>query len=657
MLALAPAQSAEARWTAIAARPSSIQPFFACAPAGGAQCQLIEDPTRAAARRGPVGEGAITTGPEQQVSPPLQGSGVEGGYSPAELRAAYGLPSSSNGAGQTIAVVDAFDDPNAESDLSAYRAQYGISPCTGSAGCFRKVNQIGGSAYPAANASWASEISLDLDMVSAICPNCHILLVEANTNEAADLAAAEDDAVAQGATEISDSFGGRALSQPPQIGAAFDHPGIPIAVGAGDQGYGVSSPASNPHVIAVGGTRLVRAANARGWSESVWYSEPRGTGSGCSAEPKPPWQTDSGCAQRTTNDVAAVADPNTPVSIYDSYQTASPWRLAGGTSVATPIVAGAMALADPYTRSFDGAQALYLEAAANGTGALDDVTGGANGSCGSYLCEAGVGYDGPTGLGSIYGAPHVSPAQVQAPTAQTQPASAVTQTTATLNGTVNPNGVALTRCRFYFGSSEAFTPCSSLPQSGTSPIAVSAPLSGLLPGTVYRYRVVASNASTTRSGETLAFTTLGVLAALPLAPVAAAASLPETSRHPVVVGHAAVAGANLASVAGMVRVRLGCPSGRSVCVGTITLRTLRAVSIRVHGRRLSRRVLMLAEGTFRIAGGHAVTLTLHLSASARALLARSRLLQALATVAERRAGKVTRYSFASTIHTRAASRR
>ncbi|HEV2982022.1 MAG TPA: S53 family peptidase [Solirubrobacteraceae bacterium] len=642
-LALVVAQGAQARWTAIAARPSGVQPYFACA-AGDArpQCQLIEDPTRGVARRGPVREGAITIGPEQQVSPALEGSGVEGGYSPADLRLAYGLPSSSNGAGQTIAVVDAFDDPNAESDLAAYRAEYGLAPCIASTGCFRKVDQRGGIAYPEANASWAGEISLDLDMVSAICPNCHILLVEADTNEATDLAAAEDQAVAQGATEISNSFGGRVPSQPPQIAAAFDHPGIPITAGGGDRGYGANSPASSPHVIAVGGTRLVHAGTARGWSESVWYStaggEVHGTGSGCSAEAKPPWQGDSGCPYRTTNDVAAVADPNTPVSVYDSYQTGSPWRLAGGTSVATPIVAASMALADAYTRSFDGAQALYLEAAANGTGVLDDVTVGSNGSCGSYLCEARIGYDGPTGLGSIYGAPSVSPGQVHPPPAvQTKTASAITAISATLNASVNPNGAPVTRCRFYFGSSEAFTPCASLPEAGNSPVAVSASLFDLLPGTAYRYRIVASNASGTSSGEIVTVTTLGAVQGGPALPIESppASSPPQQPRAKLAALYATLADAALAARrSGIVRVKVSCPPQKHACVGAVTLRTARAVVVRVRGHRSSKRVVTLATATFRISGGHTELLTLRLSKAARALLAQSHTLHALAVVDE-----------------------
>jgi subtilase family serine protease len=282
-------QGASAQWTRVSASRSASEPYFAC-PGGGRSlaCQLISDPTRGTGRRGAMREGAITTGPEQEVSPALHGSGVEGGYSPQDLRRAYALPSEIAGAGQTVAIVDAFDDPNAEADMNHYRSEYGIASCTASSGCFRKADQNGGTSYPQPDAGWAGEISLDLDMASAVCPKCHILLVEANTNFASDFAAAENEAAALGATEISNSFGGEAPVMPAQIASAYNHPGIAIAAAGGDHGYGVSVPAASPHVTAVGGTSLVPATSSRGWSESVWYGVQEGvvwgTGSGCSEE-------------------------------------------------------------------------------------------------------------------------------------------------------------------------------------------------------------------------------------------------------------------------------------------------------------------------------------------------------------------------------------
>jgi phosphodiesterase/alkaline phosphatase D-like protein len=404
-----------------------------------------------------------------------------------------------------VAVVDAYDDPNAESDVNFYRSKYEIPACTVASGCFRKVNQAGGASYPAPNRGWAKEISLDLDMVSAICPRCHILLVEAKTNEATDLAAAENEAASLGATEISDSFAEATKMEP---ASAFDHPGIPIAAAAGDSKYGVAWPAANPHVIAVGGTSLSRSGG--GWTESVWSD----TGSGCSPEPKPAWQSDTGCAGRTNNDVAAVADTNTPVSAYDTYETgSSPWLLVGGTSVSTPIVASAMALASPYTRSFDGAQGLYLQAA-SGVGGFFDVVSGSNGFCGSYLCEARPGYDGPSGLGALRGIPEVPP-----PTPATGAAGSITQTGATLGGTVNPHGGRVDECVFEYGPTTSYgasVPCSSLPRSATVPVSVSASITGLLAGSGYHFRLAVSYSGSSAVGADSTFTTLAAGGSLPI---------------------------------------------------------------------------------------------------------------------------------------------
>jgi hypothetical protein len=436
-----------------------------------------------------VPAGAVTTGPEQEVSPAFFGNGVAGGYSPENLRSAYELPSTSAGAGQTVAVVDAFDDPDAESDMNTYRSEYGIAECTASNGCFRKVNEKGGTSYPAPEKVWAKEISLDLDMVSAICPNCHILLVEASEATSASLANAENRAAAMGATEISNSY--TDSGEESVLASDYDHPGIPITAAAGDHGYGTQSPASNPHVIAVGGTTLKPAANSRGWTESVWYEDAggliSGTGSGCSTEPKPAWQPEGDCGRfRTANDVAAVADQNTPVSAYDSYETQSPWLLLGGTSAATPIVASAMALANTYTRSFEGADALYIEEANGGAG-LNDVVSGSNGSCGDYLCEAGPGYDGPSGVGSLHGAPEVQP-----PSYATGEATSIEPTQATLNATVDPHGVSISECEFEYGTTTSYgtrASCSPLPGPQTTPVTVSASISGLTADTPYHFRV------------------------------------------------------------------------------------------------------------------------------------------------------------------------
>ena len=321
-------------------------------------------------------------------------SSTPSGLAPADLQAAYNLPSASAGAGQTVAIVDAFDDPKAESDLAVYRKTFGLPPCTTANGCFRKVDQNGGTSYPRANIGWAQEISLDLDMASAICPNCKILLVEASSNSFANLAAAVDRGAALGANAISNSYGGNEYAGEVTDQSHYNHPGIAITASSGDSGFGVEFPAASQYVTAVGGTTLARAATARGWAESAWS----GAGSGCSAfVAKPAWQTDTGCVRRTVADVSAVADPGTGVSVYDSFHSGG-WLVFGGTSVSAPIVASVYALAGNAASVVAGSFP-YAH-----TGSVFDVISGSNGACGgSYLCTSGAGYDGPTGLGTPNG--------------------------------------------------------------------------------------------------------------------------------------------------------------------------------------------------------------------------------------------------------------
>lgn len=346
---------------------------------------------------------------------PLLTSGPVG-YGPSDLQSAYKLAGLS-GQGRTVAIVDAMDDPNAQSDLSVYRKAYGLPPCTSANGCFRKVNQNGtASPLPAGDYGWAEEISLDLDMVSATCPSCHIALIEANGTDVTSLAKAEKTAAAiPGVVAISNSWGGSEDSSTLAADPAFNHPGIAITASSGDSGYsgGVIWPASSRYVTAVGGTSLSKAGNARGWTETAWS----GAGSGCSVnEPKPSWQHDSGCARRTVADVSAVADPNTGVGVYDTYNSCGSssvcdieiqlglaqgldgWAQVGGTSASSPLVASVYALAG------NTASTVYGSYPYSHRSSLYDVTSGTTGSCsGSYLCTAGPGYDGPTGLGTPHG--------------------------------------------------------------------------------------------------------------------------------------------------------------------------------------------------------------------------------------------------------------
>ncbi len=322
-------------------------------------------------------------------------SATPSGFGPSDLKSAYNLPSS-GGSGMTVAIVDANDDPNAESDLGVYRSQYGLPACTTANGCFKKVNENGTQgSYPTADSGWAGEISLDLDMVSAICPSCKIILVEANSATDADLGKSVNTAASLGANVISNSYGGPEDSSVTSAASEYyNHPGVLITASNGDDGYGASFPASAASVLAVGGTSLVKSTSvARGWTEKVWSD----SGSGCSGYiTKPSWQTDTGCSKRTVGDVAAIADPNTGVSVYDSYPSGG-WNVYGGTSVAAPLVAAVFALTG---KASQGPSFPYANKAS-----FYDVTSGSDGSCGgTYLCTGEVGYDGPTGIGTPNGA-------------------------------------------------------------------------------------------------------------------------------------------------------------------------------------------------------------------------------------------------------------
>ena len=317
------------------------------------------------------------------------------GYGPAQFRTGYSLTATGSSS-TTIGIVDAYDDPNIESDLGVYSNQFGLPACTTANGCFKKVNQTGGTSYPAKNAGWAVEISLDVEIAHAICPSCHILLVEATTNSFANLLTAEDYAAAH-ATIVSNSWGGSESSSETSNDTHFNHLGTPITFSSGDGGYGVEYPAASQYVTAVGGTTLNLNSNNTYKSESVWS----GAGSGCSAyEPKPSWQLDKGCIRRTVADVAADADPNTGAAVYDTVkdQGKSGWFQVGGTSLASPLTAAVYALAANASSTVDGSYP-YAH-----TSSLHDVTSGSNGSCGgSYLCTGVVGYDGPTGNGTPNG--------------------------------------------------------------------------------------------------------------------------------------------------------------------------------------------------------------------------------------------------------------
>jgi len=347
----------------------------------------------------------IRDGIRQQTEAALGSKAPKGdGYGPSSLISAYKLPKATKVL--NVAVVDAYNDPDAVSNVATYRKAWGLAACNKSteAGCLTVTNQEGKTSPLPKNSGltgWATEESLDVDMVSAICPQCHIYLVEANSPSIANLGTAVNSAVkVLGVHFVSNSYGapesGAELSYDTEY---FNHPGVAITAAAGDDGAGVSYPAASQYVTSVGGTTLKKAPHtSRGWKETPWS----GGGYGCSAyEPEPSWQTayTTGCtSQRSDNDVAADANPETGVAIYDSYDQGG-WLEVGGTSVSSPIIASVYALADMLKAGTYPASYPYAH-----TGDLFDVTKGSNGSCSpAFLCHGEKGYDGPTGNGTPNG--------------------------------------------------------------------------------------------------------------------------------------------------------------------------------------------------------------------------------------------------------------
>lgn len=509
-------------------------------------------------------------------------SGPAGGLTPAQLASAYEYAPTEGGKGQTVAIVDAYDDPNIEADLGTFDKKYKLAECTAANGCLEKVGQTGSTtSLPKADKEgWSVEISLDVETVHGACSNCKILLVEANEPTDVDLAAAVNEAVTLGATEVSNSYGG---TEEAADEAAYNHPGVVIAASAGDQGYydwdvvskgfaapaRPDTPASLPSVVAVGGTSLKLKANGTRESESVWNDSGRpsneaefkqysATGGGCSTlftapswqQSVPGWASTACGTKRLDNDISAVADPYTGFDIYDSYNcgkiceeggAGKGWATIGGTSLSSPLVASLYALAGGSGGVSYPAATLYSHLGQ--APSLYDVTEGGNGYCdgeapgpcgepgvnellgnvdceGTTACDAALGFDGPTGVGAPKGLGAFKSDSV----------TFLTQTTATLNTRVNPNGQAVTECKFEYGTSTGYgssVPCSTLPGSGTSPVAVSAKLTGLTPNTEYHFRIATLSAGGTLEGPDVTFRTPKVAA--PSVETKAASAVEETS--------------------------------------------------------------------------------------------------------------------------------
>jgi hypothetical protein len=420
---------------------------------GDASCfalALVPAPATAAGAQPYVaGGGALSRGPA-------------GGLTPADLASAYGFAPAAGGVGQTVAIVDAYDDPNIEQDLGTFDSQYGLQACTTANGCFTKVSQTGSttSLPPADTTGWSLEISLDVETVHSVCESCKILLVEAEAESLADLAAAENEAVALGANEVSNSYGAPESQMGEAEHAAYNHPGVAIVAGAGDDGYlnwdfiaafltapaMPDAPASLPTVVAVGGTSLKLKTNGTRKSESVWNDSGRpshkdfkrfsATGGGCSTLfTAPAWQesvpgwANTGCGtKRLDNDISAVGDPFTGFDVYDSYvyelEFTPGWMTVGGTSLSSPLITALYGLAGGSHGVSYPAASLYAHLGE--ASALYDLTKGGNGYCdgeeprqcgepainnefgdidceGSTSCDAAPGFDGPSGVGTPNG--------------------------------------------------------------------------------------------------------------------------------------------------------------------------------------------------------------------------------------------------------------
>jgi subtilase family serine protease len=324
-------------------------------------------------------------------------SSTPSGLTPTDLETRYKLPIT-KGAGQIVAIVDAYDNPNIAADLSAYRSQFGLGTAN-----FTKYNQEGQqSNYPSGSTGWGTEEDLDVDMVSAACPKCTIDLIEANSSNTSDLEIAEAEAVTLGAHIISNSY----ICYASSCGyseSSYDTPGVTYLAASGDAGFDENGPPEwFGTVVSVGGTQLTPSGST--FSESVWAD----AGGGCSnnssgtGQAKPSWQHDPGCTYRTDADVSSEAGCSPGVAEYDSYGNPG-WIQECGTSAASPLNAGVFALSGKASDR-DAARKFWNRTKRH----LHYITSGSNGSCsGSYLCQAGTkqygNYSGPAGWGTPNG--------------------------------------------------------------------------------------------------------------------------------------------------------------------------------------------------------------------------------------------------------------
>jgi hypothetical protein len=622
-------------------------------------------------------------------------SGLAGGLTPAQLASAYAFSPQDGGSGQTIAIVDAYDDPNIEKDLGVFDTHYGLAACTTANGCFTKVGQTGKTtSLPAKDKEgWSVEISLDVEAAHAVCPNCKILLVEADSSTYEDLAAAVNTAVRLGASEVSNSYGGAEIAMAATERAAYVHPGVVIAASTGDDGYDgwniinegfqapemPSAPGSLPSVVSVGGTTLSLNPDGTRLNETVWNRngpedafgafEKRAlgaTGGGCSTlfgaeawqQGLPGFATATGCgSKRLAADVSAVGDPFTGFDVYDSYDCGAAcqefgitkdgvWVTIGGTSLSTPIIAALYALAGGGGGLRDPALTLYGHLA--GSSSLYDVTEGGNGFCqaqagchpnsshgrvdceGTTACDAAIGFDGPSGVGAPDGLALFKPLLPTAVITAPSPLEAGVAASFAADRSSDPYpGGSISSYLWGWGDG-------SPAGSGASPTHTYASAGA------YTVALTVKDSYGLTSALTESPVNVSVKA-VGEGPKALVGSAPPSAQGiasfqvqaPPPVAYARITGNALtASSSGAVKVKISCPAGKSSCAGTIILRTLASVAAGSAGaakRKAS--ILTLATGSFSIAGGSVKTVKLQLSARARKLLARSRSLRVRATIA------------------------
>ena len=438
-------------------------------------------------------------GRETPTSEPAAASAPQAG-TPAYLDQAYDLTylSQNGGAGDTVAVVDAYDDPSAESDLGTYRAEFGLPACTTANGCFEKVNQTGDQGSyprplpPVTIGTWRSR---------SISIRCRRSARSVTSSSSRQMTTTRVTSIRHrwrprpSGPIRSPTAGVRRGARRRRARSLF--PGVETVAAAGDSGYlgpGENQyPAALADVTAAGGTTLTPASGGspRGYTESAWS----GAGSGCDlTQSKPAWQSDTGCTGRSYDDLSADADPNTGMVIYDS--GGGGWLVVGGTSEATPLIAAYYAITGASAQTPAWAYGVSSE--------LNDPQTGSNGSCPSnmlYICDAGVGYDGPTGEGSISGAVTAGGPGIGGPGSAGSYATSATASTAQLQAGIYPNS-SNTTWWVEHGTTTAYGQQTAPVDvgGGSSPVAVSATLTGLSDGLSYHYRLVAQNGYGTTYG-------------------------------------------------------------------------------------------------------------------------------------------------------------